>query len=168
MQTEEPTRYTSSSLSLEAGWGGPYGWGVAYAYQLQPRLDINAGLGLGVGGKIGVGLRYYLRPQNALSPYFGVNVARSGRIENVEVTLNTEQATYSMAPSGVVHLRSGLRWQPGRLGVLGTLGYGARFTGDPVTFHNGHAPSAELRNLVQIISPGGVEISLGLIINLGR
>ncbi|MCR5886938.1 hypothetical protein LRS06_03930 [Hymenobacter sp. J193] len=167
--SEQPSRYHQSSLSIEAGWGAPYGWGVSYAYLVMPNLDINAGVGIGVGGKIGVGARYFLRPQGELSPYFGVNLARTGRIDNVEITVDQEQAIYSMAPSGVLHLRGGLRWQPGRLGLLGTLGYGARFTGDPVTYQNGYStPSQRLRDLVDVISPGGVEVSLGLVINLGQ
>ncbi|WP_303310716.1 hypothetical protein [Hymenobacter sp. BT730] len=167
--SQQPSHYTGSLLSMEVGWGAPYGGlGFSYGHHVLPNLDINAGLGLGVGGKIGVGARYYLRPQSQVSPYLGVNLVRSGRLDNVEVTLDQETAVYSMAPSGVLHLRGGLRWQPGRLGLLGTLGYGVRVTGDPVTYQNGYNPSMELRNLVQTISPGGVEISLGLAINLGH
>lgn len=166
--SQQPSPYSGSVLSMEVGWGAPYGGlGFSYGHHVSPSLDINAGLGIGVGGKIGVGARYYLRPQSELSPYLGANLVRSGRLDNVEIELNQEKAVYSMAPSGVLHLRGGLRWQPGRLGLLGTLGYGVRFTGNPITYQNGYTPSMELRNLVETISPGGVEISLGLAINLG-
>ncbi|QIX62596.1 hypothetical protein FY528_05650 [Hymenobacter lutimineralis] len=165
--SEQPVRYHASTLSIEAGWGAPYGWGLSYAYLVAPNLDLNAGLGIGVGGKIGVGLRYYLQPQRELSPYLGLNLARTGRLDNVEIELNQERAVYSMAPSGVLHLRGGLRWQPGRLGMLASFGYGVRFTGNPISYQPGPTPSPELQNVVKAISPGGLEISLGLAINLG-
>ena len=159
-----------SSLSLELGWGAPYGFGVTYAQHLSSSFDVNAGLGIGVGGKIGVGARYYLSPQKPLSPYLGVNLVRTGRIDDVSVDLNGEHAEYSMSPSGVLHFRGGLRWQPGRVGLLGTIGYGARFTGDPITYdyYVSPNPSIQMRDLVQTISPGGVEFSVGLVIGLGR
>ena len=165
--SEQPSHYHKSNLNIEVGWGAPYGFGVSYGYMLTPHLDLNAGLGIGAGAKIGVGARYFLLPQNQLSPYFGVSLARTGRLDNIEVTLDQERAVYNMAASGVLHLRGGLRWQPGRLGLLGTAGYGARFTGDPITYHAGYFPSARMNNLVKVVSPGGLEISLGLIINLG-
>ncbi|MFD2786035.1 hypothetical protein ACFSX6_11255 [Hymenobacter rubripertinctus] len=158
-----------SSLSLELGWGAPYGFGLTYAQHLSPSFDVNGGLGIGVGGKIGVGARYYLAPQKPFSPYLGLNLVRSGRIDHVNIDYNGEQATYSMRPSGVLHLRGGLRWQPGRVGLLSTLGYGARFTGDPVSYDFSNPnPSPQLRDLVQAISPGGIEFSVGLVIGLGR
>lgn len=168
LTTADPAPRYRSSLSLELGWGAPYGFGLTYGRQLTPNFDVNAGLGIGVGAKIGVGTRYYFNPQRALTPYIGANLVRTGRLDQVSVDLNGEQAVYSMRPSGVLHLRGGLRWQPGRVGLLGTLGYGARFTGNPVSYDPGYNPSQQLRDLVQVISPGGVEFSVGLVIGLGR
>jgi hypothetical protein len=100
-------------------------------------------------------------------------LSRSGRIDDFKLTIDEgmptqESATYTLAPSGVLNLRSGLRWQPGRVGLLGTLGYGVRFTGDPVSYANGQLPSQRMRNTVEAISPGGLEITLGMSIGLGR
>ncbi|OON68767.1 hypothetical protein B0919_11305 [Hymenobacter sp. CRA2] len=168
------TFYPLNTLGLGFGWGAPYGLGLEYARMVSPNVDINAGLGIGIGGKIGVGVRYYFRPDARVSGFVGANLARSGRIDNVRVSYSngsrTEEAEYSMAPSGVLHLRGGLRWQPGRVGLLGTVGYGARFTGDPVMFKNTAyygQPSQEMRNLVNIISPGGLELSIGVLFPLG-
>jgi len=171
------SNYRLSSLGLDLGWGGPYGGlGVNYAYLITPNIDLNAGLGVGVGGKIGVGARYYLNPARRLSPYFGVNLARSGQINDVTVTLDEglsteEKVIYNIAPTGLLHLRAGLRWQPGRVGLLGTLGYGARLTGDPVTYSytaSGLPPSTRMRTIVDIVGPGGLEVSLGMSVGLGR
>ncbi|RSK36163.1 hypothetical protein [Hymenobacter metallilatus] len=156
------------SLTLELGWGAPYGFGISYAHHLTPAWDINGGLGLGVGGKIGIGTRYYLNPNRPFTPYIGANLVRTGRVDNVSVELDGEQAVYSMKPSGTLHLRGGLRWQPGRIGLLATGGYGILLTGDPVLYDAGYSPSQRLRNVVEIISPGGVEVSVGLVIGLGR
>lgn len=177
LQTAGPAdlhRYSKSSLGLELGWSGPYGGlGVSYAHLVGPATDVTVGMGIGVGGKIGLGVRHFLSPTRALSPYIGLNVSRSGRINEVTLTLDegmpTEESTvYSMAPSGIVHVRSGLRWQPGRVGLLGTLGYGIRFTGDPVSYANGLRPSQRMCDLIDIISPGGIEVSLGMSISLGH
>lgn len=157
-----------SSLNLELGWGAPYAFGVTYAQHLSPHWDLNGGLGIGVGGKIGVGTRYYFNPQRALTPYLGANLVRTGRVDNVTVDFEGEQVEYSMKPSGTLHLRAGLRWQPGRIGLLATTGYGILFTGDPVSYHYGANPSPRLRNLVEVLNPGGLELSVGLVIGLGR
>lgn len=157
-----------SSLALELGWNAPYGLGITYGYNVSPAFDINAGVGIGVGAKIGVGARYYFRPDRPFTPYVGVNLARSGRVDNVDIDLNGEQVTYSMSPSATAHLRGGIRWQPGRIGLLATVGYASRFTGDPVIYAPGSMPSPNMRDLVQVISPGGAEFSVGLVIGLGR
>jgi hypothetical protein len=164
----DPAPRYRSSLSLEVGWGAPYGFGVTYAYQALPALDVNGGLGIGVGTKFGVGARYYILPQRALTPYLGVNLVRTGGKNNIDLEVDGERVIYSMAPSGLLHLRGGLRWQPGRLGVLATAGYAARLSGDPITYDVRYNPSQELRDLIQSISPGGAEFSFGLVIGLGR
>ncbi|GAB2959481.1 hypothetical protein GCM10027048_28620 [Hymenobacter coalescens] len=166
-----PGHYPANALGLEVGWGAPYGWGVEYARMVSSHMDVNVGAGIGVGAKVGVGARYFFRPERPVSGYLGLNLARTGRLSNVDVTLNQEKANYSMNPSGVLHLRGGLRWQPGSVGLLATAGYGARITGDPVVFNNTYyygTPSQEMRDLVQIISPGGLEFSIGVLFGLGR
>ncbi|MDU0371759.1 hypothetical protein ACFPAF_15255 [Hymenobacter endophyticus] len=156
------------SLALELGWGAPYGFGVSYAHHLTPNWDINGGLGIGIGGKIGIGTRYFLKPERTFTPYVGANVVRTGRIDQVSVELNGEQAVYSMASSATLHLRGGVRWQPGRVGLLATGGYGVRLGGNPVVYDPAYNPSPQLRNFVDIISPGGVEVSVGIVVGLGR
>jgi hypothetical protein len=169
-----PSQYRPSTLELHLGWGGPYGGlGVSYARLIGPGTDLTVGLGLGVGGKIGFGVRHFLSPTKRVSPYFGVNLARSGRVDDVDITLDEglpteEKVNCNFAPSGVLHLRAGLRWQPSRAGLLGTLGYGARFTGDPVSYANGQLPSYRMRNIVNIVSAGGLEMSLGLTFGLNH
>jgi hypothetical protein len=168
--------YHKSALNIDLGWGGPYGGlGVSYAYLVGPSTDINAGVGIGFGGKIGIGVRQYLSPARRLSPYLGINVSRSGRIGDMNLTLNEDQpneekATVRLEPSALLHLRSGLRWQPGRVGLVGTLGYGVRLSNDPAsyTYVNGQQPSKQMRTIVNILSPGGLEISIGMSIGLGR
>jgi len=166
----QSTNYRTSSLGLTLGWGSPYGWGLEYSHLVQPKLDVNVGLGLGIsGGKLGIGARYYLTPERKLSPFFGANLVRSGRIDNISLDINNDHTEYSIRPNALLHLRSGLRWQPGHVGLMGTLGYGARLSGDPVTFSTSYpVPSPALRNWARAFGPGGVEISLGIIVGLGR
>ncbi|GAA4373728.1 hypothetical protein GCM10023186_04600 [Hymenobacter koreensis] len=163
------SNFRTSSLAISLGWGAPYGFGIEYAHMLGSNFDVNAGAGIGVGGKIGIGTRYYFRPERNFTPYVGANLTRSGRVDNVDVTYNNETANYSMTPSGLLSLRGGFRWQPGHVGLSGTLGYGARLTGDPVVYSPyTPQPSQPLRDLVQTISPGGIEISIAMHIGLGR
>ncbi|HEX8427196.1 hypothetical protein [Hymenobacter sp.] len=171
------SNYRKSTLGIDLGWGGPYGGlGVYYAYLLGPSTDVNAGVGVGFGGKIGVGVRQYLSSGKQLSPYLGLNLSRSGRVANFNFTLNEntpseETAAVQLAPSTVLNLRSGLRWQPGRVGLIGTLGYGVRLSNDPVTYvstSTGQSPSDQMRDFMGIFSPGGLEISIGMSIGLGR
>ncbi|UYZ61036.1 hypothetical protein [Hymenobacter latericus] len=166
----QPPLYPASSLGLSLGWGAPYGWGLEYSQLVSANLEVNGGLGVGMGGKIGVGVRYYLEPAKRVSPFFAANLARSGRFANVSLALDSEEVQYSLRPSGVLHLRSGLRWQPGRFAMLGTIGYGLVFTGDPATYHyasNGR-PSKEMRSLVRLFGPGGPELSLAFLLGLGN
>lgn len=173
-QPSPESRYRTSSLGIDLGWGGPYGGlGFYYAHLLGPGTDINAGFGIGVGGKLGIGVRHFFSPAKALSPYIGANLSRSGRIDEVRMALNEgmpseEIAYYNLAPSGVLNLRSGLRWQPGRVGLLGTLGYGILVTGNPVSYTSGQYPSRQMQDLVDVVSPGGLEITLGMSIGLGQ
>ncbi|KUG09651.1 hypothetical protein [Solirubrum puertoriconensis] len=164
-----PPLYRPSSLGMSLGWGAPYGWGFEYSQLVSPNLEVNGGLGVGLGGKIGVGVRYYIEPTKRVSPFFGANLARSGRFANVTLAIDDEEVQYSLRPSGVLHLRTGLRWQPGRFGMLGTFGYGLVFTGDPATYHYATygRPSKEMRSLVRFFGPGGPEVSLGFLIGLG-
>jgi hypothetical protein len=95
-----------------------------YARQLFPAMDISAGAGVGVGTKLGVGMRLYLLPRKRLTPYIGLNYVRNGKISERELMLDGEKAVYSVGASQLSHLGAGLRWQPGRIGLLATTGYG--------------------------------------------
>ncbi|AYA37084.1 hypothetical protein D3Y59_08470 [Hymenobacter oligotrophus] len=161
--------YPASSLGLSLGWGAPYGLGFEYSMLMTDKLEVNGGLGLGIGGKIGVGVRYYVEPSKRVSPFFGANLVRSGRFSNVTLTLDDEEVQYSLRPSGVLHLRTGLRWQPGRFAMLGTFGYGLVFTGDPATYHYATygRPSRDMRALMRFFGPGGPEVSLTFLLGRG-
>ena len=70
-----------------------------------------------------------------------------------------------MSPSGVLHLRGGLRWQPGPGWSAWPVGYGARLpaTRSAMIFANPNPSNQDADDLVQTISPGGVEFSVGLV-----
>ena len=171
--------YPSTSLGLTLGWGAPYGWGLDVSHLLTRRLDLNAGVGASITGtKIGLGTTYYLAPEHQVSPFFGANLVHSGGRKDVYVSesyrafdhtfTSSEQAHINFLSTNLLHLRSGLRWQPTpRFAVLGTLGYGFVLGHDPVEYLE--APSHEsLRNAVRFQSPGGLEISMDLAFALSR
>ena len=171
--------YPRTSLGLTLGWGAPYGWGLDVSHLLTRRLDLNAGVGASITGtKIGVGTTYYLAPERRVSPFFGANLVHSGGRKDVHVSeshrvfdhtfTSSEQAHINFLSTNLLHLRSGLRWQPTpRFALLGTLGYGFVLGHDPVEYLE--APAREsLRDVVRFQSPGGLEISMGLAFALSR
>lgn len=161
--------YRRSALGITLGWGAPYGWGFDYAHMVSPRVDVNAGFGLGLSGaKIGVGSRFYVAPEKKVSPYFGANLVLSSATDNT-LDVDGDYTEYTTKANAVLNLRTGLRWQPGRVGLLGTLGYGVRLGADPIVYsYSTPNPAPLTRDVAQAIGPGGLELSLGLSIGLGR
>ncbi len=171
--------YPRTSLGLTLGWGAPYGWGLDVSHLITRRLDLNAGVGASITGtKVGVGATYYLAPEHRVSPFFGANLVHSSGRQNVHVTeahrvfdhtfTSSEEAHVNFLFTNLLHLRSGLRWQPTpRFAILGTLGYGFVLGDDPVAYLE--EPSRQsLRDAVRLQSPGGLEISMGLAFALSR
>lgn len=171
--------YPRTSLGLSFGWGAPYGWGLDFSYLVASHLDVSVGAGATITGtKLGVGARYYFAPTRQISPFVGANLVRSGGINDLRVTSNSnsgggygstaDEAVVNIKASGLAHLRGGLRWQPSpRFGLLGALGYGVVLGGDPVEYVKSPALQST-RTAVNIFSPGGVEYSLGLSFGLGH
>ena len=171
--------YPRTSLGLTLGWGAPYGWGLDVSHLISRRLDLNAGVGASITGtKIGVGTTYYLAPEHRVSPFFGANLVHSGGRKNLYVSessrafdhtfTSSEQAHINFLSTNLLHLRSGLRWQPTpRFALLGTLGYGFVLGNEPIEYLE--VPSREsLRDIVRFQSPGGLEVSMGLAFALSR
>ena len=171
-----PRRYPQSSLALVLGWGGPYGWGVEYSQMVLPNLDINAGLGLSVnGGKVGVGTRYYFTPERKVSGWAGLNLVHSSGINNVQITSSnnntgggypgnspTTTGVINYKATNLLHLRGGMRWQPvRRFAMFGALGYGISMNGETLEYVSGNFDQPT-RDALQLLAPGGVEVSLGI------
>jgi len=177
--TRPPRSYPLTSLGFTLGWGAPYGWGLDVRQLVGHKLELNAGLGASITGtKVGLGATYYLAPARRVSPFFGVSLARGGGRQDVRVTeahrvfdhtfFGSEAAHVNFLAANLLHLRSGLRWQPTlRLGLLGTLGYGWVLGPNPVEYLE--APSRQsLRDAVRGLSPGGVEVSLSVAFAVGH
>ena len=140
---------------------------------------MNAGVGASItGSKIGIGTTPYLAPEHRVSPFFGANLVHGGGRQDVYVAeahrvldhtfTSSEKVHVSFRSTNLLHLRSGLRWQPApRLGILGTLGYGFVLGDDPVEYLEEPARQS-LRDAVRVQSPGGVELSVSLVLALSR
>ena len=171
--------YPRTSLGLTFGWGAPYGWGLDVSHLIGRRLDLNAGIGVSTTGlKAGIGATYYLAPEHRVSPFFGANLVRSGGRKDVYIAeanrlfdhtfISSEKAHIDFLPTTLLHLRSGLRWQPApRFALLGTLGYGFVLGQNPVAYLE-EPTRQSLRDVVRLQAPGGLEISLGLAFALSR
>ncbi|MGI4866257.1 MAG: hypothetical protein ACRYFZ_20190 [Janthinobacterium lividum] len=173
------SRYPHAALGLSLGYGAPYGWGVDFSLLVLPRLDINVGLGASItGGKVGVGTRYYFAPERKVSPFVGGNLVYSGGINHLTISTSTQNGfggyssssaddiVVNFKSTGLLHLRGGARWQPTqRFGLLGAVGYGIVLGGDPVEYVAG---TQGRRALVNLFSPGGVELSVGVAFALGQ
>jgi hypothetical protein len=164
-----------TSIGVTRGWGAPYAAGLDVGRFVTDKLELTAGAGFGVsGGKLGVGARYYLRPDRRCTPYFGLNLVRSGRVEDASTTIMSGvDVEYDVRPNPLLHLRSGLRLGQRRVSWLTTLGYGIRLAGNPITFNEpdefqrpGPRPITVRR--ARRLGPGGLELSVGLRIVLGK
>lgn len=181
------TRYRATALNFTpVGWDAPYGFGVELSHFVTRRTELNAGAGVNLSGsKLGLGVRYYTAPQRRVSPYFGLNVVQSGGRSEMEIIEgggddwwegDGEVVTVlSVKSTTLVHLRTGLRWQPGRapgrVGLIGSIGYGIRVSGNPMVYDVVNYPEPD--NTDQwahrfVYAPGGFEMSLGLSIGLGQ
>lgn len=179
MKMAPTSRYPRAAVGLSLGYGAPYGWGVDFSFMAQRKLDVNVGLGVSItGGKVGVGTRYYFAPERKVSPFVGGNLVYSSGLNHVTITTNS-QNTYggysssskddvvvNFKSTGLLHLRGGARWQPmERFGLIGTVGYGIVLGGDPVEYVDG---TQGRRTLVDLFSPGGVELSVGVVFAMGH
>jgi hypothetical protein len=181
------SRYRATAIGINPlGWDAPYGFGLEVSHFVTHRLDLNAGAGISLSGtKVGVGLRYFTAPERRVSPYFGLNVVQSGGWRELEISEGGGDDWYegdgevttvlTVKPTTLVHLRTGLRWQPGqqpgRVGLIGTIGYGLRVSGNPMQYDTVNYPEPD--NVTQTLhrffyAPGGLEMSLGLSIGLGQ
>ena len=171
------SRYPHAAVGLALGYGAPYGWGVDFSLMVQPNLDINAGLGATIsGGKIGVGTRYYFTPERKVSAFVGGNLVYSTGLNHVTITTNgqgtgtyysnsNDDVVVNFKSATLLHVRGGARWQPmRRFGLIGAVGYGIVLTGDPVEYVDNTQGN---RTLVNVFSPGGVELSVGVVFALG-
>lgn len=180
-QSAPAITYRRASLGFDAGWGAPTGWGLTYSHLIGERTDWTFGAGLGISGaKVGVGLRWYVAPTRRVSPWFGTALALSGGMSDLSVSADgggdddldwfsssrTSAERYSIRSGWTVHVRSGLRWQPGRVGFLGSLGYSQRLGRDPFRFPD--TMIAADRRLARALGPGGVEVALGIVVGLGQ
>lgn len=179
MKLAPASRYPTASVGLTLGYGAPYGWGVDFSFMAQPNLDVNVGLGFSLtGGKLGVGTRYYFAPERKVSPFVGGNLVYSTGLNHVTISTNSQNGyggyysssnddvVVNFKSTGLLHLRGGMRWQPTqRFGLIGALGYGIVLGGDPVEYVDG---TQGRRTLVNIFSPGGVELSVGVAFAMGH
>lgn len=170
--------YPPVSLGLSLGWGSPYGAGVDISYLVLPQLDVNAGVGFSITGtKIGVGTRFYFSPEHKISPFVGANLVHSGGFNKLNVTSNgnssggygssADKAVVNYKATNLLHLRGGVRWQPTyQFAMIGTLGYSAVLGDNPVEYVQ-EPNNQSTRDAVNIFSPGGVELSIGVALGLG-
>ncbi|MCC2548168.1 hypothetical protein LJY25_17090 [Hymenobacter sp. BT175] len=186
-------RYRSLAFTPTQGWNTPYGIGLETSVMVIPSLDINVGGGLALSGvKLGIGSRYYILPKSQLSPFVGGNVVLASGTGRAGSDIGYEFATviadivgdeydpetagdYVVRSSVVGHLRTGLRWQPGkkkpsRVGFLGTIGYGFRLTSDPIVYNPDYPkPTAVEQSITRsLFAPGGLELALQMSIGIGK
>jgi|GEM_PF-3085940 len=178
--TPAARHYPPLTLGITLGYGAPYGWGVDVSGLVAPKLDVGLGVGFSItGGKIGLGTRYYFSPERKVSPFAGANFVHNSGLNHVTFTNNgsstgssynrpSNETVVNFKASNLLHLRGGVRWQPTfRFAMIGALGYGIMLGGDPVEYVAGDT-SPKARDLVNIFSPGGLELSVGVMFGLGH
>jgi hypothetical protein len=160
------------ALGFSLGWGAPYGVGAELAYRLKPAIDGTAGVGLGSSGaKVGVGARVYLPARPARTHVFvGANLVYSYSDTEIELTDNGVTSRYLLRSSTLLHLRAGLHRPLRRHALQLALGYGVVLSPHSVIeLLPGYGPGSLLsRRLLQLVGPGGVEVSVSYLLGLGH
>ncbi|GGF13174.1 hypothetical protein GCM10011383_25440 [Hymenobacter cavernae] len=159
------------TLGLSVGWGAPYATGVEMAYRFQPNLDANVGVGLGSSGaKLGVGARFYVPSRTRSHLFVGTHIVYSYAGIDMDTDYNGVQGRYHLHSSTLLHLRGGLHRQFRRNALQIALGYGTVLSPHPVIeLVPGYGPgSATSKQILEIIGPGGLEVSFSFLFGLGR
>ncbi|HEX8348607.1 MAG TPA: hypothetical protein VF598_01475 [Hymenobacter sp.] len=159
------------TLGLSLGWGAPYAMGVEMAYRFRPALDGNVGVGLGSSGaKIGAGFRAFVPSRSRSQLFVGTNLVYSYSEAEVTIDDNGVKGRYLVHSSALLHLRAGLHRQFRRNALQLALGYGAVLSPNPtVELVPGYGPgSATAQRIVELVGPGGLEVSVSFLIGLGR
>jgi hypothetical protein len=159
------------TAGLSLGWGAPYATGVEMAYRFRPSLDGNIGVGVGASGaKIGGGVRFYVPSRTRNQFFVGTNLVYSYADIDLDLELDGVEGRYRMHSSTLLHIRAGLHRQFRRNALQFGLGYGAVLAPHPVIkLVPGYGPgSATLRDMVELVGPGGAEVSVSFLFGLGR
>ncbi len=73
------------------GWNDVPGFGIKGHYYITEAIVTDLGLGLSFGGtKYGLAGRYLIKPQNRITPYLGVGVARSVGAKNRKLKITID------------------------------------------------------------------------------
>ena len=159
------------TAGLSLGWGAPYGGGVEVAYRFRPSLDGNIGVGIGSSGaKLGGGVRYYVPSRTRNQLFVGTNLVYSYADIDLDLEMDGVEGRYRMHSSTLLHVRAGLHHQYRRNAMQFTLGYGTVVAPHAaIEFVPGYGPgSATMRDMVKLVGPGGVEVSISFLFGLGR
>jgi hypothetical protein len=159
-------------LEIEAGWNSNTGIGLKIDHLIVNNASIEAGLGLGAWGfKASGGARYYFTPPfrhslgAALSYSFG-----SPQDVTVELEVNDgfggaeeDSVDFSINPCAVVNLTYAydIEMSP-RFKLCLEAGYGISLNSEPYTVRDDRTLTKKSRQVMDIVAPGGVVVSLGL------
>lgn len=148
-----------SELGLGLGWGSPIGFGAEYSYYVQDALSINGGAGFSFGGgRFSLGGKYFFLDQNSASPYVGLNLIRSTGLSSVNVTVNNNQAEYSINSATTLEPRVGWRFKTRPINWYINTGYGIVVSGGGAKYISG-STSSSVKDFANVIAAGGFELS---------
>ncbi|MGL1936567.1 MAG: outer membrane beta-barrel protein [Fibrobacterales bacterium] len=144
------------------GWNAPYGLGVELGYYPLQAFNINLGAGMSMAGfKYGLGAKYFINPQNRLSPFLAGNYYHSGGVDNLLVTVNEDEGTFKISPAHTLQLAVGARLAVGKISLYCKAGYGVAVSGGKSS-HLAGSDAGSLKSGAELMEPHGVEISVGM------
>jgi hypothetical protein len=151
-----------SGINTYTGIGG-----ISANYIIDNTLFAQAGVGISTWGiRTSIGIRYDQSYRNGLT--LGVNLVRSSGIDNIEVEFqtssgSTQEVTMRFDGVSTINLKMGYNWWFGDYNYLNiNLGYAFALQNRPWAIVDGSQLSPTSQQVLQLISPGGLILGLGI------
>jgi hypothetical protein len=166
---EDPPRFY---LGLGTGINSYTGLaGISGNYIIDKTLFVQGSLGLSSWGiRTSIGLRYDQSYRNGLT--FGVNLVRSSGINDIDMEFDSgngspNQVNLQFESVSTFNLKAGYNWWFGKYNALNiNLGYALALKNQPWEVKDGSSLTQFEQQVLQLISPGGLIIEMGLIFGI--
>lgn len=141
--------------------------GISANYIIDKTLFVQGGIGLSTWGiRTSIGLRYDQSYRHGFT--YGINLSRSSGIRDIDIefdsgTRSPNEVNMQFKSVSTFNLKAGYNWWFGKHNTLNiNIGYAVAMKNRPWVVKDGSTLSQIDQAVLQLISPGGVIIEMGL------